>query len=57
MDDGIEPLVIDNGTWMIKAGNAGDKTARVYVRTMIGTTPADHVRVLFYSVAINFFKF
>ncbi|XP_060594440.1 actin-like, partial [Ruditapes philippinarum] len=42
MDGDIEPLVIDNGTWMIKAGNAGDKTARVYVRTMIGTTPADH---------------
>lgn len=32
----IEPVVIDNGSWMCKAGFAGDKTARAYERTVIG---------------------
>lgn len=32
----IEPIVIDNGSWMCKAGFAGDKTARAYERTVIG---------------------
>ncbi|XP_053391966.1 actin-like [Mercenaria mercenaria] len=41
IDDNLEVVVIDNGTWMIKAGYAGDKTARAYERTVIGTDVAE----------------
>ena len=42
MDNDLDAVVIDNGTWMVKAGFAGDKTARAYVRTMIGTDNVSH---------------
>ena len=42
-DDCTEALVIDNGTWMCKAGWAGDKTARAYVPTVIGEDSGSQV--------------
>ena len=35
-DDCTEALVIDNGTWMCRAGWAGDDSARAYCRPIIG---------------------
>ena len=35
-DDFVETLVIDNGTWMCRAGWAGADSARAYCRTVIG---------------------
>lgn len=35
-DEVDQALVIDNGTWMCRAGWAGDDTARAYVRTVVG---------------------
>ena len=36
VDDCLDAVVIDNGTWMIKAGYASGKTAQAYERTVVG---------------------
>ena len=35
-EDSTEALVIDNGTWMCRAGWSGDGTARAYCRPIVG---------------------
>ena len=42
-DDCVGRLVVDNGTWMCKAGWSGDKTARAYVPTIIGEKQGSEV--------------
>ncbi|WAR14570.1 ACTB-like protein [Mya arenaria] len=43
MDGDIEPVVVDLGTWMCKAGYAGDKTAQAYERTLVAKAQPDQL--------------
>ena len=44
-DSENDRLVVDNGTWMCKAGWSGDKTARAYVPTIIGERHGSEVNI------------